>query len=90
MVDDANVLAAFVAQLGGKPVEARTFQFELPLASVKEVVPKIISTLGNEIGVRRVAERRDMCSTRHAVESIVTLELYRRPPQEPHHLEEVF
>jgi hypothetical protein len=38
-VTDPNALAAIVSNLGGTVAEARTFQFDLPLGKVRDVVP---------------------------------------------------
>jgi hypothetical protein len=42
VTDDPATLANIVVGLGGVPVPARTFQFDLPLSQVKEAIPKII------------------------------------------------
>jgi hypothetical protein len=75
LADDPKTLVGVVTALGGTPVEARTFQFELPASKVREVVPKI-NQMG--LGVRRVSERQsDDGRGAWRVQSLVTLELYR-------------
>ena len=41
IADDSNALAAFVQNLGAEIVQARTFQFEIPLEEVRKVLPEI-------------------------------------------------
>jgi hypothetical protein len=79
---DPNATASFITLLGGEVIPGDSFRFDLPMSEVKAVVPKINQTLGNDIGVRRVAERRDQHPTKHEIRSVVTLELYRRSPDE--------
>ena len=51
---DPNTLAAVVTGLGGTVIPGETFRFDLPLASVRDVVPRL-NELG--VGVRKVSER---------------------------------
>lgn len=87
MIDDPNALAAFISNLGGKPIEHESFRFELPLSQVREIVPKICNTLDG-VGVRKVDEYRDQHPTRQEMHSVAVLELYRRPAKQSDHLEE--
>ncbi len=71
-----NTLAAVVTELGGTVVPADTFQFDLPLADVKEVVPKI-HELG--VGVRKLSERVEDNPTKlFSPITVARLELYHR------------
>ena len=53
IADNSNALAAFVQNLGAEIVQARTFQFEIPLEEVRKVLPEIYK-LG---GLRDTASR---------------------------------
>ena len=75
-VRNPDVLARVVAELGGTMVQADSFQFDLPLASVREVVPKL-SELG--AGVRKISERvADNPTKLFSPISIARLELYHK------------
>jgi hypothetical protein len=77
VVDDPRTLYGVVTQLGGTVIPGRTFRFELPMAQVRDVVPKL-----NELGVRceRVAERvGDHPSQINRTCSYVTIALYKEP-----------
>jgi hypothetical protein len=75
LADDPQTLANIITALGGQPIEARTFRFELPAEKVREVVPKI-NQLG--LGVRRISERSaDDPRGSWRVHNLITVELYR-------------
>ncbi len=69
--------AAIIADLGGRVVPADTFQFEIPLADVKETVPKL-HALG--VSVKVISERIDRNPTRARYEpqTIARLGLFHR------------
>jgi hypothetical protein len=80
-VTDPDALAAIVESLGGTVVPHRMFRFDLPLAKIREAVPKINAATG--LRVEKVAERVDTgdpCGP-DKVQTVCTLEL-RRKPQE--------
>jgi hypothetical protein len=85
LCDDPVSLGNVVRSLGGTPVDAPTFQFELPRGDVRTAVPRL-NSLG--VGVRRISERRDYDPKGLAshVQSIVRLECYRPRKTEPHAL----
>jgi hypothetical protein len=73
-VTNPDVLARVVTELGGTMVQADTFQFDLPLSAVKEVIPKI-SELG--CGVRKISERvADHPHRLFCPQSVARLEIY--------------
>jgi hypothetical protein len=82
LADNPEALAAIITGLGGTVIPGRVFRFDLPMASVREVVPKINQLTG--LRVEKVAERQDTGDARSIdrVQGIATLEL-RRKPQEP-------
>jgi hypothetical protein len=87
VTEDAATLANVIGGLGGVVIPGPVFRFQLPLAKVKEVVPKI-NQLG--IGVRKVGEfEADNPTKLFSTMSVVTLELYR-PDQTPRRLTELF
>jgi hypothetical protein len=72
---DPKTLASIVSGLAGTVLPTRTFQFELPRESVKEVIPRI-----NELGIRcrTVSERVADHPTRlNCSQSILTIELFK-------------
>jgi hypothetical protein len=74
MIDDPNTLANVVTGLGGTVIPGPTFRFDLPLADVREVVPKL-NQLG--VGVRKVSERTEDNPTKlRSPMTVATLELY--------------
>jgi hypothetical protein len=76
-VTNPQTFAHVITELGGTVIpEAPTFQFDLPLASVREVVPKL-SELG--AGVRKISERvGDHPTKLFSPISIARLELYHK------------
>lgn len=76
VTEDPNTLAQIVTGLGGTVVPARTFQFDLPVSEVKNVIPKI-----NELGlrVRKVSERVESHPRQalYSPMSVARLELYK-------------
>jgi hypothetical protein len=85
MIDDPNTLAGIVRGLGGVVLEgSRTFRFDLPLAKVREVVPRL-NDLG--VGCRKISERVEDSPTKlFSPQTVATLELYR--PQKSDRLAE--
>jgi hypothetical protein len=82
LLNDSNTLAGIVQSLGGTMrSDPRGFRFDLPLADVREVIPKL-NKLG--VGVRKVSEY-----TEHGpkTRSVAVLELYR-PQKGSDHIEE--
>jgi hypothetical protein len=76
---DPDALAAIVESLGGTVLnDRRTFQFDLPLSKVKEIVPKINQLTG--LRVEKVGQRVDSGDARSIdrVQGIATLELKRQ------------
>src|SRR5690242_21352610 len=82
MRSESEAAAHLVTALGGRMIDSDIFLFELPMEQVRAVVPKLCDALPG-IGVEKVSERRDQCDSRYAMESVVTLKLVRREPQEP-------
>jgi hypothetical protein len=79
LADNPDALAAMVESLGGTVLtDRRTFQFDLPLSKVREVVPKINQLTG--LRVEKVGERVDSGDARSIdrVQGIATLELKRQ------------
>jgi hypothetical protein len=73
---DPRALAQLVSDLGGTPVPANSFQFDLPLSEVRDVVPKI-HELG--VGIRKVREWVGEHPTRNSCpQTICRLEAYYR------------
>jgi hypothetical protein len=79
-VTNPDALAAIISDLGGIVIPHRTFRFELPLAQVREVVPKITELTG--LRVEKVAERQDSGDVRSNDRTIsIALELkHQREP----------
>ena len=79
--NNPDALAALITSLGGEVIPGRTFQFDLPMGKVREVVPKINQATG--LRVEKVAERVDSgdpCGP-DKVQTVCTLELRRRPQE---------
>jgi hypothetical protein len=75
IVDDPGTLANIVRTYGGTPLVGETFRFDLPLASVRDVVPRL-NELG--VGVRKISERVEDNPTKlFSPQTVATLELYR-------------
>jgi hypothetical protein len=57
VVDDPDVLAGVVRAFGGVIVPGESFTFDLPRASVRDILPRL-----HELGIsaRRVSERTEM------------------------------
>jgi hypothetical protein len=82
---DPNTLATIVTGLGGTVIPGEAFRFDLPLESVKEVVPKL-NELG--LGVFKVSERMQDHPTRlNNLQTVATLGLYK-PDKKLDHLPE--
>ena len=75
-ITDPNALAAIVSNLGGTVVEARTFQFDIPLAEVRSVIPKNTAMAG--VGARRVEGNDHIEQSASGPRTIVRLELYNK------------
>ena len=73
-VTDPNALAAIVSNLGGTVAEARTFQFDLPLGKVRDVVPKLTAMAG--VGARRVEGHDRIEESASGPQTVVRIELY--------------
>jgi hypothetical protein len=72
---DPATLANIVVGLGGVPVAAATFQFDLPRSEVKTVIPQI-NSLG--IRARNIGERVEDDPLRPGCNrSVVRIELFR-------------
>jgi hypothetical protein len=83
VTDDPQVLATLIRGMGGTPVPAETFRFDLPLEKVREVVPRL-----NDLGlsVFKVSERVASHPTKcNCVQTVATLGL-RKPSKEPDRL----
>jgi hypothetical protein len=73
---DPNTLANVVTGLGGRVIPGQTFRFDLPLAEVKQVIPKI-----NALGVRcrDVGQRIEDDPVRPGCNhTVVTIELFKQ------------
>jgi hypothetical protein len=76
---DPGALAAIVTGLGGRVINGDVFRFDLPLESVREVVPKL-NEMG--LGVRTISQRIEDHPTKlFTPQTVARLELYR-PPEE--------
>lgn len=73
-VTDPRLLHGIVQSLGGSVIEARTFQFDLPLGEVRSVVPKITAMAG--VGARRVEGHDRVADTASGPQTFVRIELY--------------
>jgi hypothetical protein len=75
LADNPEALASYVRHLGGEPIEARTFQFEIPLSEARRVIPEI-----NRLGLRceKISERQDSDINGRAC-SIATVEVSHQP-----------
>ena len=81
VIDNPQTLAGIVQGLGGTVLPGATFRFDLPLASVRDVIPRL-----NELGVgcRKVDERVEQDPLRPLrTQSMATIELFRR--EQPDH-----
>jgi hypothetical protein len=77
IVTNTHALANIVHSLGGSVVPGQTFQFDLPLSQVREIVPKISDSTG--LGVRKISETIGEHPTRIGdAQTIARLELYRK------------
>jgi hypothetical protein len=74
LADNPEALAAYVEQLGGEVIPARTFRFEMPLSETRRIIPEI-----NKLGLRaeKVGERQTSDANGHAI-SVATIELRRQ------------
>jgi hypothetical protein len=61
IADDSNALAAYISNLEGEIVQARTFQFEIPQEEVRKVVPEIYKLGG--LRCARVSEESEPIPT---------------------------
>jgi hypothetical protein len=80
VLQDVNVLAGVIQSLGGTLVPAPTLQFDLPLAQVRDVIPRL-----NELGVgcRKLSERVEENPTKmFSDQSVVRIECHR-PDETP-------
>jgi hypothetical protein len=76
--DNPDAMAAIVSAFGGTPIPARTFQFELPMGKVREVIPKISELTGLRVEkVRERTEAGDVAGI-DRIQTVVTLELKRK------------
>jgi hypothetical protein len=75
IADNPEALASYVRHLGGEPIDARTFQFEIPLGEARRVIPEI-----NRLGLTcaKLAERTGSDANGKTC-SIATIEIQRRP-----------
>jgi hypothetical protein len=78
-IPDSNTLAAVITALGGTPVEARTLQFECPLGSVRDLVPKL-NSLG--VAVRKIEGHDREENSPTGMRTVVRCGLYRRQASE--------
>jgi hypothetical protein len=77
VITNPNVLRGIIDGLGGRCVPAPTFQFDLPLSQVREIIPKISDSTG--LGVRKISETIGEHPTRLGdAQTIARLELYRK------------
>jgi hypothetical protein len=79
IANDSNALARYVEHLGGEIVEARTFQFEIPLEKVREVLPEIYKLGG--LRCERVSERIGTNPLNGTTRTLTTIEVRRQPEQ---------
>ena len=77
IADDFNALAAYISNLGGEIVQARTFQFEIPLEKVREVLPEIYKLGG--LRCERVSERIGTNPYNGTTRTLTTFEVRRQP-----------
>ena len=76
IADDSNALAAFVQNLGAEIVQARTFQFEIPLEEVRKVLPEIYKLGG--LRCERVSERIGTNPYNGTTRTLTTIEVRRQ------------
>jgi hypothetical protein len=75
VVEDPVTLASIVTGLGGVPIPARTFIFDLPLSEAKTAIPRL-----NELGLRcrRIGERVEDDPVRlNCQRGVVRIELFK-------------
>ncbi len=73
IADNPEALARYVEHLGGEIVEAPTFQFKIPLAETRRVVPEI-----NRLGLRCAKVNEYTDNNGHSI-TVATIELRRQP-----------
>jgi hypothetical protein len=85
IADNPEALAAYIRHLGGEPIQARTFRFEIPLAETRRVIPEI-----NKLGLRceKVNERTDIAATTGHSITVATIELRRQPAEKSEYEQE--
>ena len=72
-------MAAYISNLGGEIVQARTFQFEIPLEEVRKVLPEIYKLGG--LRCERVSERIGTNPYNGTTRTLTTIEVRRQPEQ---------
>jgi hypothetical protein len=80
IADDSNALAAYISNLGGEIVQARTFQFEIPPEEVRKVVPEIYKLGG--LRCARVSERIGTNPYNGTTRTLTTIEVRRQPEKD--------
>jgi hypothetical protein len=76
-ITNPDALAEIIENNEGTVIPGRTFRFELPMSKVKERVPKICQATG--LRVEKVSEHSETGDGYDRVQTILTLELKRRP-----------
>jgi len=83
LLDNPELLGAYVTQLGGTPIPGRTFRFEMPLAETRRIIPEI-----NKLGAEctRISERTGV-NINGKTQTLTTIEISRRQEKSPYEQE---
>jgi hypothetical protein len=86
--NNPDAMCAIVESVGGTPVPARTFQFDLPLSRAREALPKIMQLTG--LTVEKVRERTEAGDGAgiDRVQSVGTFELRRKSQEKSEYEQE--
>jgi hypothetical protein len=77
IADNPDALAIYISHLGGEIIQARTFQFRIPLGETRRVIPEI-----NRLGLQAVkVDEHTGSDANGKCCSIATVELRRKPEE---------